>query len=499
MSVNGVFRRTGAALALGFVLGSGCSSGDELPPGAPPSAANLAARAHAAGIAGPSPVGTNVLIVVIDDLGADQVQVYHPEATNLPPTPNITALAQTGVRFERAYAFPTCSPARGALLTGRYPSRTGVGVWMDLAEEQFALPLSELTIPEMLDQGGTFNYSNAFFGKWHLTGSAYASPAHHPLDQGFDWFEGTLDNLGGALVADGRKRDYYHWEKDTNGSLAYVDEYATTKVINDALAKIPELPEPWFVEVALHAPHVPFHKPPPELHTQPLPAECGMNVHACWRAAVEAMDTELGRFVATLGPDLLSRTTFIVTADNGSIEEAILPPFDNQRDKGTVYDGGTRIPFIVNAPWVTQPGAVSDALINFVDVFPTVAEIADVDVTTLRRHPVRPGGVELDGTSLLDAIMDPTAPQRDTVYSQWFRPNGRPPYQTQEWMVRNDTHKVIRAAGEHDQLFQYGNRSWDEGLDEFAQGALDPEDQAAYDSLSATLDTIIATTPYEGH
>lgn len=445
--------------------------------------------------------GENVLIVIADDLGVDQVEAYglYP---GQPPTPTISTLAADGVRFERAYAFPTCSPSRAALMTGRLPNRVGIGGWIEPPDDYFDLPLAEVTIPEMLDQGQLHTYTSALFGKWHLATHRYPDYGHHALDQGFDWWQGSPENLGGALHQDpnGGKNNYYHWEKSTNGVLAHTEHYATTDTVDDALAKIPTMPEPWFVVVSFNAPHIPLHLPPAHLHTQNIPLDdCALDSQACWRAMVEALDTELGRLLQGLDPALLDRTTTIFTADNGTSGDWIVPPFRSSRGKGTLFDGGVRVPLIVTGPHVSDPGSVSDAFANLVDLFPTVAELAGVDLTTVRPVPGAPV-IHIDGRSLVDVIEDPSLETTPYQFSQKFAPNGPTDQLLQErTMARSSTHKLIRITGDRPELYRYVDGAIDEGDDLLGPaGPPTPEDLSAYRQLDRLLDTIVASASYEG-
>jgi arylsulfatase A-like enzyme len=403
------------------------------------------------------------------------------------------------VRFENAYTFPTCSPARAALLTGRYPSRYGLGNAIDSSEEPWSLPLSEVTIPEMLDQGSPHGYTSALIGKWHLASFTYSHPELHALDQGFDWHQGSLENLGQGLTTSGRKRTYFDWERNTNGKLEYVTEYATTVTVDDALRQMQRLPEPWFMTVAFNAPHVPIHLPPPELHgydEQGL-TSCNPFRWLCYNAMVESVDTEIGRLIDTMDPGLASRTTIILTSDNGTPEHGIRPPFDPARDKGTVYDGGVRVPLVVTGPLVAAPGSVAEGFVSLMDVYATVADIAEVDLTQIRARPTSPDPVDIDAVSFVDLIVDPTLPGRDRVVSELFMPNAQPPWNIQERMVRENNYKLRRRNGV-DELFHYGAVSLDEGPDLISAGPLSPQDQAAYDALVVELEGFVNTTDYQG-
>ncbi|TDJ78437.1 MAG: N-acetylgalactosamine 6-sulfatase (GALNS), partial [Planctomycetota bacterium] len=113
--------------------------------------------------------------------------------------------------------------------------------------------------------------------------------------------------------------------------------YATTDSADEAIAAIRTLPEPWFVWLAFNAPHKPVHEPPAHLHTYAPPL---VGIPTLYRAMVEAMDTEMGRVLAEIGPE----DTVIFLGDNGPYEEAITAPQDPTHGKGTIFEGGSACP-----------------------------------------------------------------------------------------------------------------------------------------------------------
>ena len=228
----------------------------------------------------------NLLILIADDLGVDNVGCYG-EGVNPPPTPNIDGLAARGVMFRNAWSNPVCSATRACLMTGRYATRTGVG-WAvswgrsELPDRKNALPLSETTLPELLDarQSG---YAHGAFGKWHLSNKTNGGKLGPNL-AGWSHFAGLIE---GAAT-------YYWWPRTVNGVTRNSGTYTTTQIVDDALAWIQSAPEPWVAYVAFTAPHAPFHSPPGRLHTRPLPGRPKVNPIPYYKAMVESMDTEIG-------------------------------------------------------------------------------------------------------------------------------------------------------------------------------------------------------------
>ena len=418
----------------------------------------------------------NVLIVVADDVGTDMIAAYH-EHPDAPPTPTLDALAADGVLFKNAYACPTCSPTRAAIMTGRYSFRTGLGTPIQEWNPEYALPLDEVTLPEMLNQVGLTHIANSAVGKWHL-GSTLVGDIEDANLQGFDWFEGTFGNFFFGQT-------YYDHSKIINGVRINSTTYATTEQADDAIARIQAMPEPWFCYLAFNSGHQPFHAPPAYLHTYTLAGdpELTPNLHFC--AAVQALDTELGRVLATLTPEVRANTTIIFIGDNGTPNEAVIPPSIAGQAKGSLYEGGVRVPLIVSGKRVQKPGTTCTALVHAVDLFPTVADLFDRDY----RAGVgdnRP----IDGLTLMPFLAEPAAPTlHPYLFSEKFAPNGYGPYATQGWTIRDERWKLMRRQGLGDSLFDLQGVTR-EGAN-LLLGPLTPEQQAAYTQLQDQLSAVL--------
>jgi len=375
-------------------------------------------------VAGAARAQDNVLVIVIDDVGVDRIGAYreHPSPGN---TPTVDQLAASGMLFRNAWVHPSCTPTRAALLTGRYPARYDLGAPL-IAADPAGLPLSEITIPEMLEAGTAGLYTSVALGKWHL--AALSDGPRHPLDQGFAHHRGSLGNFA----------DYFHWSKTIDGVTDFVDAYATTDLVDDAIVQIELLTEPWFLWLAFNAAHVPFHAPPDDLHSFALSGPPRDTPVEHMKAAVEALDTELGRLLGSIDPDVLGRTTIILVGDNGTTPEATDAPFDPEHAKATAYEGGVNVPLIVAGPRVRAPGSESRALVAAVDLFATVADIAGVDL------PAVMGGTHLDSISFLPHLQDPDLPStRSWVFTDGFVPNGPGPYVRRTLGARNERYKIV--------------------------------------------------------
>jgi arylsulfatase A-like enzyme len=423
-----------------------------------------------------APEPTNVLLVIGDDVGVDLVHCYGEAFA--PPTPTIDSLAAHGVLFRNVYSQPVCSPTRAGILTGRYNFRTGIGVVIQTDLPEYALALDEITLPELLNAGKPGTLHCSAIGKWHLS-SPLNGDTFNPNLQGFEWFSGTLDNFTNG-------ESYFAHNKVVNGVVTQSTTYATTEQVDDALARIQVMPEPWFCYLAFNAPHRPFHKPPSNLHTYTLsgPPLATAPDHA--RAAVQAMDTELGRLLASIDPTVLEHTTIIFVGDNGTSQEVVLPPFLPNQSKGTLYEGGVNVPMIVSGHHVDAFGVDCNAFINTVDLFPTIAALLgkDVDGELSDDRPI-------DGVSVLPYLGDPThAPLRQWVYADKFEPNGPGPYTSMGRMIRDARWKLITRDGGGDQFYDMQGLAL-EGPD-LLDGQLNNEQETAYLALKNQLARLIA-------
>jgi arylsulfatase B len=362
--------------------------------------------------------GHNVLLIIADDYGVDGCSLYNTTAGATPPTPNINALAASGVRFTQAYSSPVCSPARASMITGRHGFRTGVGEVVSLATGN-SLTTAELTLPEVISQNSGLGIQSASFGKWHLSIGPGTPSAPNTIG-GWPHYAGST---GGVLT------DYYNWAKVTNGVSSTSTVYATTDVVNDAVAWINARTlanQPWVAWVAFNAPHTPFHIPPTNLHSYGSNPATNL---LKYRAAVQAMDTEIGRLLLSVNT---ATTDVIFIGDNGSPGQVIQAPYDSVHSKDTLYEGGIRVPLIVSGPAVVAGGRTSSALVHAVDLFSTLLELAGVPL---------PATVTLDSKSLKPILSNQSTGARTRLYTDQFDQNastvgGR--------ILRDDRYKIIR-------------------------------------------------------
>jgi arylsulfatase A-like enzyme len=304
----------------------------------------------------------NILLVIADDVGLDPVPGYLPGPQKA-AMPNLSALMAQGLTFDNVWASPLCSPTRSTIITGRYGYQTGVLNPGELS----LLPADEITLHRYLTDSGS-GYASCIIGKWHLGGSA-PDPAY-PNVMGVPHYAGLLS---------GAVSNYNTWPLTVNGSTSPSTEYITTKITDLAIDWIDQQTEPWFCWVAYNAPHTPYHLPPLDLHSQgALPADqasINANPLPYYLAMLESVDHELGRLLAALTPAELANTVVLFIGDNGTEVDVIQAPYLQNHAKGTLYEGGVRVPFVMAGAGVTRAGEREDALVSSVDLFATIVEL----------------------------------------------------------------------------------------------------------------------------
>lgn len=315
------------------------------------------------------PVRPNILLIVGDDMGYADIGVQG--ATDI-QTPHIDSLARHGVRFTSGYVSgPYCSPTRAALLTGRYQQRYGHEFNPGPAQragEDVGLPLTEKTLADHLKAAG---YATGVVGKWHL---GY-HPQFHPQRRGFEHFFGFL---GGA-----------HSYLDANADSANpilrgtepVDEpeYLTDAFRREAVAFVERYQEgPWFLFLSFNAVHTPMHATAPYLDRYQHIAEERRRTYA---AMMAAMDDAVGAVLEKLRDlDLEEQTLIFFISDNGG------PPVNGSSNaplrgyKAQTWEGGIRVPFLVQWKGRLPAGTTYDQPVIQLDVLPTALTAAGVEV-----------------------------------------------------------------------------------------------------------------------
>ncbi len=344
----------------------------------------------------------NIVLILADDLGYGSLGCYGNTEVK---TPIIDRLAASGMRFTDFHSNGAlCSPTRAALLTGRYPQRCAEVADEELSpvfrEQRKANPVqrwawglstNELTLPEVLCKTG---YRTALIGKWHLGYDV----KFHPMNHGFDEFRGFV---GGNVDYHTHVAGYGLKQLDWwNGRIIENEAgYATdllTRYATDFIAR--NLETPFFLYLAHGAPHVPLQGREPDGRKQPVET---------YKEMIRVLDESVGAVVAELGKhNLASNTLVIFCSDNGpAAPRGFAANGELRGRKGSLYEGGHRVPFIASWPGTIPGGATSDARLMTMDVFPTVAKLAGVRL---------PADRVMDGMDILPILKGgSSAVQRD--------------------------------------------------------------------------------------
>ncbi|MGH9371729.1 MAG: arylsulfatase, partial [Vicinamibacterales bacterium] len=381
----------------------------------------------------------NILLIVTDDQGYGDLGFHGNPKIH---TPHLDRLARQSVRFRSFYVSPVCSPTRASLLTGRYNYRTGV---VDTYLGRSLMHGDELTLAEALSGAG---YRTGIFGKWHLGD-------HYPLramDQGFQESL-TLNGGGIGQPSDPPGGESYfapllrrngQWV-ETTGYISDVIADATIDFITRNRAR------PFFAYLAFNAPHTPLEVPTGKYAKykaldlgiddfprggHPISGKFDSDTTSRIYGMVENIDDNVGRVLATLDSlELADHTVVLFLTDNGPQQ----PRYNAGmlRLKGTVNEGGIRVPFFVRWPGRFDNGREVDRIAAHIDVTPTVLDICGA---------ARPRRVRFDGLSLLPLLEGGGTDWPDrTLFFQWHR--GDIPQMGRAFAARSQRYKLVRWQG----------------------------------------------------
>jgi arylsulfatase A-like enzyme len=360
---------------------------------------------------GPPP---NLLLILTDDQGWGDVGIHGNPRIR---TPNLDRLARQSIRMDQFHAMPVCSPTRACLLTGRYFYRTGV---VDTYIGRSLMHADETTLAEILREAG---WRTGIFGKWHL-GDNFPLRA---VDQGFQEAF-TLKGGGIGQPSDPPGGDsYFHPTLYRNGKATKTDGYVTDVLTDAALAFVGESTDrPFFAYVPFNAPHEPLEAPPAlvESYRRAGIPDTAAKVYAM----VTNIDDNVGRLLEKLRETGKDENTIVVfLTDNGPQHDRYNGGMRGR--KGTVFQGGIRVPCFIRWPARLKP-RVESAPAALIDLLPTFLEAAGL--------PSRP----VDGRSLYP-LLKFGAPLPDrSLFFQWHR--GDAPTARQACAVRNGRWKLVR-------------------------------------------------------
>ncbi|TFV93675.1 N-acetylgalactosamine-6-sulfatase [Algoriphagus kandeliae] len=421
------------------------------------------------------PQKPNIVLILADDLGYGEVGF---NGQKLIKTPNMDALAASGRIFTNHYtAAPVCAPARGMILTGLHSGHAyirGNDEWRERGEVwdyakaatdpnlegQRPLPAETLTIAKVLQQNG---YKTGIVGKWGL-GAPLSEGI--PTNLGFDYFFGyncqrqahnlypphlweneAKVSLNNEIVVPGTKLDEGADPMDPTSYARYQqEEYAPEVMHEKALTFLEEnSDQPFFLYYASPLPHLPLQAPQDlveeyvEIFGEEAPYDGSKGYfpnrypRATYAAMITLLDQQIGELrqkVEELGQT--ENTIFILTSDNGPTYTGGVDfdffessqPFSNGygRTKGFIYEGGIRVPMVVNWPGKVQSGSYSDHISAFYDLFPTLCDLIGVDTPE-----------NLDGMSFLPAILGKEQKPHEFLYWEFPEYGGQQAVRMGKW------------------------------------------------------------------
>jgi arylsulfatase A-like enzyme len=387
----------------------------------------LAALGALAGIVASAPPGTaptldrrpNILIILSDDQG------YHDagfQGVQDIPTPNMDSIARHGVRCTNGYVTcSVCSPSRAGLLTGRYQTRFGHENLPPPMNVDDGLPLSEVTLASVLKIAG---YRTGAIGKWHLG----FGPQFHPNRRGFDQFTGFLD----------AQHDYFNYGGmdpiQHNGTPVANPDYLTSYFTSEAVRFLEQNDgRPFFLYLVDNAVHFPNQAPQSYLDRFP---NINDPLRKGYAGKMSALDDGIGQVLDTLHRLGLEENTLVFyLTDNGGPLTQLEPNGANnyplRGQKGQLYEGGIRVPFVVQWKGVLPENTVYEAPVISLDIFATAVAVANVPLPVDRVY---------DGVNLLPHLsgIAPDAPH-DLLY--WRQGGG------QQYAVRDDRYKLVFQDG----------------------------------------------------
>ncbi|MDH3430769.1 MAG: sulfatase-like hydrolase/transferase [Gammaproteobacteria bacterium] len=344
--------------------------------------------------AGTDPERPNIIVIVSDDQGYADVGFNGSKQI---PTPNIDRIAKGGTIFSNGYVtYPVCGPSRAGLLTGRYQDRFGFGrnPTIDPTEPSAGLPVEEDQISELLK---TVGYTNMAVGKWHMG----IREEYHPLNQGYDRWFGFLSGghryfpeeyIYDSIEEVDTSWGWYKTRLQHNRERVDIDQYLTDELSDRAVEFVAEEHDgPFFLYLAYNAPHAPLQATEEYLERfQHIKNE----KRRTYAAMVSAMDDGIGAVLDKLDERGLTDNTLVFfLSDNGGPEQKNASDNGPLREgKGSLYEGGIRVPFAVRWPARIPANQIYESPIISLDILGTIAA-----VTGIKTHSDRP----LDGVNLL--------------------------------------------------------------------------------------------------
>jgi arylsulfatase A-like enzyme len=342
-------------------------------------------------VEGAAPAGRpHIVLILADDLGWKDVGYHGSEIR----TPHIDRMAAAGARLEQFYVQPVCSPTRASLMTGRYPMRMGLQTGVIRPWARYGLPLEERMLPQALREAG---YRTAITGKWHLGQDPAFLPTRRGFDHQYGHYTGAIDYFTHVRMGG------FDWHR--NDRVLREEGYSTELIGREAARLIEEHPssQPLFLYVTFNAPHTPLQAPEEYLAQYGHIADSRRRTYA---AMVTCMDTAVGRILAALEKRGMTGSTLVVfSSDNGGPIAQAANNGPLRGAKGTLYEGGVRVP-----AWAVWPGRLKSGVVNeplhMADWYPTLLKLAGASLK--QRLP-------LDGHDAWPTIAEGKASPREEI------------------------------------------------------------------------------------
>ena len=384
------------------------------------------------------PIGRpNVIVILTDDQGYADVGFNGCKDI---PTPNIDRIAGNGVKFTSGYVtYAVCGPSRAGLMTGRYQDRFGFGrnpLFAPNDPEQ-GLPLSEETLASVLDRAG---YQTMAIGKWHLG----AHESQRPLNRGFDEFFGFL--TGGHQyfpelwtlkdISEVKSQfDAYKTRLLQNNSRVDEQEYLTDALSREAVSFVKRnAGNPFFLYLAYNAPHTPLQATEKYLKRF---SHIENQKRRTYAAMVSAVDDGVGKLLDNLDSlGIHDNTLIFFLSDNGGPYKTNGSNNEPLREgKGSLYEGGIRVPFAMQWPGQIPGGQVYNQPVISLDIFATVAYYAGAEP-----------GKALDGVNIVPYILGKA---QGTPHEHLFWRK----YDSESYAIRSGDTKLVNMNGVQDELY----------------------------------------------
>ena len=347
-----------------------------------------------------APQRPNIILVMTDDQGYGDLACHGNPVIK---TPHIDAFYKQAVRFTDFHVSPTCAPTRSAIMTGRHEFKNGV---THTINERERMTLNAFTVAQLLKSAG---YTTGIFGKWHLGDEATHQPDKRGFDEVFIHGAGGIGQTYVGSCGDAPGNTYFNPAILHNGMFEKTKGYCTDVFFGQALKWMDTArakDQPFFAYITPNCPHAPLDCPPE--YEQPYVGKVPPNV-AKFYGMITNIDDNFGRLTGQLKEWGLERDTLVIfMTDNGSATGAQFFNAGMRGNKGTPYQGGTRVPALWRWPAGFDGGGDVDKLTAHIDIFPTFAAITGAKI------PEKYAG-QVEGRSLLPLLKDSKSDWTDRV------------------------------------------------------------------------------------